>query len=116
MKLHLEELIPPRVRLEKDTRVPAESASKGVSIMDPATHVAKLSTLMAKGNGKIDSNQGQQRRGHREAPATAPGTQREGVPGFFPLVVLTLAWPELRKMNLLHSVYSKNRRTTEECS
>ena len=68
--LHLEGLTPPRVGLEKDTRMPVVSAPKGVSKMDPANYDKKLSMLMAAGEGKIDSYQGQRRGGRREAPAT----------------------------------------------
>ena len=78
--LNLEEPAPPRVRLETDTRVPTESASRGASKIDPATHDQKLSMWMATGKGKTDPNMGQRRGVRREAPL-AGKQEGKGSPG-----------------------------------
>ena len=72
--LHLEELIPPRARLEKSTRAPVESACRGVSKMDAAIKDKKPSMWMATGRGKLGTHQWPQRGGHREVPVD--GKQR----------------------------------------
>ena len=61
-------LIPPRVRLGRDTRAPANSDSTGASKMDPSAQEKRLSLRMAEGRGKMDVHPWPPRGGHGEVP------------------------------------------------
>ena len=57
LNMNSEELTPPRVRLEKETRMPADPGSRVASVMDPASQGKKLSTWVAQGRGKLEQPQ-----------------------------------------------------------
>ena len=80
LSMNLEELLPQRVRLGKDTHMPAVSGTNVASKMDPATQKKKLSVWMAKGAGEKDKPQLPQRGGHREVPVAEEGEGPEDPP------------------------------------
>ena len=87
-----EGLIPLRVRLDKDTRMPADSDSKAASKMDPATQESELNLRMAKGKGKgkLDTHRWPPRVGHREVPVVEE--QKGGGPEYS-----SPEWPARRR-------------------
>ena len=69
-QLDLDALIPPRVRYDKRTHLPVESAPKGEPKTNPATPDRLISMWMAKCKGKMEPQPGQARGGHRVVPTT----------------------------------------------
>ena len=67
-QLDSDALIPPRVRYDKHTHLPVDSAPKGPSKTNPATPDQQLSWWKAKCTGKMESQLEQPRGGHRVAP------------------------------------------------